>query len=52
MCPVQRGTPAQGQLSPEASRGLHGTWSKGGQQVFLFLVTVPKKTCVCRDQTH
>lgn len=44
------GYPARGQLSPKASRGLHGTWPKGGQQAFLSLVTVPKKTCIMETE--
>lgn len=59
MCPVQRGTPAtegwvptREQLFPKASRGFQGTWSEGGQQVFLSLVTVPKQTYTYGDGTH
>lgn len=46
-CPVRRGTPTlQGQQRL--------TWHlvQGRQQVLLFLMTAPRKMCVCRDRTH
>lgn len=42
----------RGQLPTRASRGLHGTWSRDGQQVLLSLETVPWKTGVCGTWTH
>lgn len=44
------GTPLKAAV-PQAHRGLHGTWSRGGQQVFLSLVTALGKTCI-GDQHH
>lgn len=37
---------------PQAGRGLHGTWSKGRQQVLLSPVTAPGKKSVCGDRHH
>lgn len=37
---------------PQAGRGLHGTWSRGGRQVLLSPVTAPGKKSVCGDRHH
>lgn len=37
---------------PQAGRGLHSTWSRGGQQVLLSPVTAPGKKSICGERHH